>query len=315
MRHNKAVRRGVATVTGAVATILVATFVIFVGLTLAPGDPVARILGGKATDEARAAMREQLGLDDPLLVRYWNWLTGAVHGDFGTSLTSREDVSNLVVPRLGTTFLLVALAGLLVVVVGVGLGLLGGVSERGRPFVALLVGLGVAVPSFVAANLLIGVFAVGLGWFPTYGSGDGLADQLWHLTLPAIALAIGYAAYVAQLSSAAIGEEAEREYVSTANSRGIPSSVVLRHHTLRNAALPVLTASGLAIAGLVAGTVIVEQTFAVDGIGALLVRSVTSRDYPVVLAISLIIVVTFVVVTTLIDLVQLALDPRERAKA
>ncbi|WP_432970193.1 ABC transporter permease [Dactylosporangium sp. CA-233914] len=315
MPHSELARRIVATVSGALATILAASFVIFAGLSMAPGDPVAQVLGAKATDAARANMRARLGLDDPFLVRYWHWLTGALHGDFGTSLTSRQGVTSLIGPRLLTTFMLVAMAALLVLVVGIGLGIAGGVSRRGRAVVSTVVGLGVAVPSFVAANALIGILAVKLGWFPTYGSGDGVLDRMWHLTLPAIALSIGYGAYVSQLTSAAVTEEADQEYVATARGRGVPAGVVLRHHTLRNAALPVLTASGLAVAGLVAGTVIVEQAFAVDGIGGLLVRSISSKDYPVVTAVSLIIVVVFVVVTTLIDLVQVALDPRERTKA
>ncbi|MEW2571833.1 ABC transporter permease [Streptomyces sp. NPDC047070] len=313
--RGRSARRILSALTGALATIVAASFVIFAGLSAAPGDPVAQILGAKATDEARANMRERLGLDDPFLDRYWNWLTGTFHGDFGVSLTSRQDVTALIGPRLTTTFLLVVMAALLVVVIGVGLGVFGGVSRRGRPVVSTLVGLGVAVPSFVAANALIGIFAVELGWFPTYGSGDGLLDQVWHLALPAIALSIGYGAYVSQLTSTAVSEEADKEYVVTAHGRGVPPGVVLRHHTLRNAAVPVLTASGLAVAGLVAGTVIVEQTFAVDGIGALLIRSISSKDYPVVTAVSLIIVVAFVLVTTVIDMVQSALDPRERAES
>ncbi|MFF0698534.1 ABC transporter permease [Streptomyces tendae] len=313
--QGKAARRIISALAGAIATIVAASFVIFAGMSAAPGDPVAQILGAKATDAARANMRERLGLNDPFLERYWDWLTGALHGDFGISLTSRQDVTALIEPRLATTFLLVAMAALLVILVGIGMGVLGGISKRGRPVVSTFVGLGIAVPSFVAANALIGIFAVKLGWFPTYGSGHGFLDAVWHLTLPSIALSIGYGAYVSQLTSAAVSEEAEKEYVVTARGRGVPSGVVLRHHTLRNAAIPVLTASGLAVAGLVAGTVIVEQTFAVDGVGALLIRSISSKDYPVVTAVSLIIVVAFVLVTTVIDMVQTALDPRERAKS
>ncbi|XVU27860.1 ABC transporter permease [Actinoplanes sp. CA-054009] len=313
MPRSDLTRRIVATSAGAVATTLAASFVIFAALTAAPGDPVAQILGAKATDQARASMRESLGLDDPFPIRYWHWLTSALHGDLGTSLTTRQPVTDLIGPRLTTTLLLVIMAALLVVVVGVGLGLTGGLSRRGRALIPALVALGVAVPGFVAANALIGIFAVKLGWFPTFGSGDGFTDRVWHLTLPAIALSIGFGAYVAQLTSAAIAEESEKEYITTAEGRGVPAAVIVRHHTLRNAAVPVLTASGLAIAGLVAGTVIVEQTFAVDGLGALLVRSISTKDYPVVTAVSLIIVTVFVLVTAVIDLVQAALDPRERA--
>ncbi|MEW9548441.1 ABC transporter permease [Nonomuraea sp. NPDC050783] len=306
-------RRTIGAVSGALATIVAASFVIYAGLSVAPGDPVARILGPRATDEARAAVRAQLGLDDPLLERYWHWLTAALQGDLGRSLTYRQEVAGLLGPRLETTLMLVAMAASLVLVVGVAVGVAGGVARRGRPVVAGLVALGVAVPSFVAANLLIGVFAVQLGWFPTYGAGDGFWDKMWHLTLPAVALSIGYGAYVAQLTSAAVEEESGKEYVETSRGRGIPAGIIVRRHVLRNAALPVLTASGLAVAGLVSGTLIVEQAFGVDGIGALLVQSVSSKDYDVVTAVSLLIVIVFVVMTTMIDVVQVALDPRERA--
>lgn len=308
------VGRIVVTVLGAVATVLAASFVIFLGLAAAPGDPVAQILGAKATDEARAQVRADLGLNDPFLQRFGDWLGGAVQGDLGTSLTSRQDVSALIGPRMETSFLLVAMSALLVLVVGIGMGVFGGVSRRGRSATAALVALAIAVPSFVAANFLISTFAVSLGWFPTFGAGEGFLDQVWHLTLPAIALSIGFGAYMTQLTSAAVAEESEKEYVATARGRGIPSGVVLRHHTLRNAALPVLTASGLSVAGLVAGTLIVEQAFGIDGIGSLLVRSISGKDYPVVLAVSMILVITFVVINSLIDLVQVVLDPRSRVK-
>lgn len=308
-------RQTLGTILGAAATVFAASIVIFFGLALAPGDPVAQILGAKSTDTARAQMRESLGLDDPLPQRYWDWLTGALQGDFGTSLTQRQDVTALIGPRMETTFLLVIMSALLVLIVGIGLGIVGGISRKGRAATAGLVALAIAVPSFVAANVLISTFAVGLGWFPTFGAGDGLVDQIWHLTLPSIALSIGFGAYLTQLTSASVAEEAEKEYVVTARGRGIPSRVVLRHHTLRNAALPVLTASGLSVAGLVAGTLIVEQAFGIDGLGNLLVKSVGSKDYPVVCAISIIIVLAFVVINSLIDLMQIALDPRERAKA
>lgn len=304
-----------STVLGAVATVLAASFVIFAALSLAPGDPVALLLGARATDQARAAKRAELGLDDPLVVRYWHWLTEAVHGRFGTSFTYREDVTTLIGPRLSTTLLLVAMAALLIVVVGIGLGVLGGVSDRWRPVVSVASGLGIAVPTFVAASALISLFAVRLGWFPTYGSGDGLPDQLRHLVLPALALSVGYGAYVTQLTAAAVREEEVKEHVMTSRGRGIANRLVLRRHILRNAALPVMTASGLAVAGLVAGALVVEQAFGIDGVGALLVKSVSGKDYPVVTAISLVVVVAFVAVTTAIDIAQVLLDPRQRRAA
>lgn len=307
-------RRVVGALLGACGTILAASFVIFLALSYAPGDPVAQILGAKATDEARAAKRAELGLDDPVVVRYWHWLTDALHGDLGTSLTFRQDVTGLIGPRLETTLLLVAMGSVLMLSVGLAIGVAGGVTRRWRPLVSASVGLGISIPAFVAAGFLTSVFAVGLGWFPTFGAGHGLADRIHHLVLPALALSIGYGAYIAQLTSAAVREESDKEHVLTSRGRGIPSRRILRAHILRNAALPVMTASGLAIAGLVAGAVVVEEAFAIDGIGSLLVKSVSSKDYSVVLAVSLIIVGVFVVITTVIDIAQTLLDPRQRGE-
>lgn len=304
-------RLGISLV-GAATTVLVASFAVFLALGFAPGDPVAQILGQKATEAQRAAMRAQLGLDRPLLVRYWDWLTGLLHGDFGVSLTYRQEVTALLQPRLTTTLMLVVLSLVITVVVGVAAGTLGGVQRRWRPVVTALAGIGVAIPGFVAAAVLISVFAVGLGWFPTYGAGSGFADQLWHLLLPSVALSLSWFAYIAQITTAAVKEEADSEHVRTAIGRGLPRLLVIRRHVLRNALIPVLTVSGVMVGGLVAGSVVVESAFAIDGIGSLLVKSVLNKDYAVVNAVSLLIVVVFVVVTTVVDLVHVALDPRLR---
>lgn len=298
---------------GAAGTVLAASAVIFVALSFAPGDPVAQLLGAKASDEARAAKRAELGLDDNVFVQYWHWLTSAVQGDMGTSFTYRQDVVALIGPRLETTLMLVAMAASLMLSVGIALGALGGISRRWRSVVSGIAGFGISIPTFVAASFLISIFAVQLGWFPTFGTGEGLASRFEHLVLPAVSLSIAYGAYVTQLTSAAVREEAGKEHVVTSRGRGVSSARIVRTHILRNAALPVMTASGLAVAGLVTGAVVVEQAFAIDGIGSLLVRSISSKDYPVVTAVSLIIVVVFVVVTTLIDIAQTMLDPRERS--
>ncbi|MFG2966883.1 ABC transporter permease [Streptomyces sp. NPDC048288] len=297
---------------GAAATVLAASFLVYAALSLTPGDPVDQLVGQRATMAQRAAARAELGLDDPLPVRYVHWVTDAVQGDLGRSITYRQDVTGLIEPRITTTLTLVVLAAVIIVVLGVALGAFGGLSDRWRPLVSALIGVGLSVPAFVSASILIGVFAVKLGWFPTFGAGDGFADRLHHLLLPAIALSLGWTAYVAQMTTAAVREQAGKDHVATAVGRGLGGGLVFRRHILRNAALPVLTASGLTVAGLVAGSVIVETAFSVDGIGSLLMKSVTNKDYPVVMAISMLIVVIFVVVTTLLDLAQTVLDPRTR---
>ena len=295
-----------------VGTILAASFVLYAALSLAPGDPVYQLLGGRGTQEQYAALRAELGLDQPFLIRYWDWLTSAIHGDFGRSFTYKQSVASLIEPRLGITLSLAMYAGLLIVVVGVGLGVLGGATRRAGAPVAAVSGLGIAIPAFVAAQLLIAVFAVRLGWFPVLGAGEAGVDRLRHLTLPAIALAIGYAAYVAQVTRAAVSEERASTHVETARGRGLSRTWVFRRHVLRNAAIPITTVSALAVAGLFAGAVVVEYAFGLGGLGSLLVQSVSARDYNVVLAISLILLVVFVLATTLIDLVQWLLDPRQR---
>jgi peptide/nickel transport system permease protein len=179
--------------------------------------------------------------------------------------------------------------------------------------VAAITGLAIAVPTFVAAQLLVSWFALGLGWFPATGEGSGLFDQLRHLTLPAVALALSWSAYVAQITRTAVREENEREHVDTARGRGVPAGAVFRRHVLRNAAIPIVTISGLTVAGLVASAVVVESAFGLNGIGSLLVQSVSAKDYNVVQAISMLLVVLFIVVTTAIDVLQTSLDPRLRA--
>jgi peptide/nickel transport system permease protein len=162
----------------------------------------------------------------------------------------------------------------------------------------------------VAAIVLIWIFTLQLGWLPALGSGSGFAGQLRHLTMPAVALALSGIAYVARLTRAAANEELRREHVATARSRGIPERYVVQRHVLRNALVPITTAAGLTIAGLIAGTVVVETAFALNGLGSFLVQAVGQKDVPVVQAICLILVAAFIVVNTVVDLLYAVIDPR-----
>ncbi|WP_435747376.1 ABC transporter permease [Microbacterium sp. PMB16] len=299
-------------VVGPILTVFVAAFIIFSALSLAPGDPVSQILGGRATEEQRIALRERLGLDLPMLGQFFNWMLKALQGDLGVSFVYKQDVTAIVAPRLGVTLTLVAMSMLLIIVIGVSMGVFGGVVRKAGAWVSAVVGLMISVPSFVAASFLISTFAVAFGWFPTFGSGVPGPDRIWHLTLPAIALSIGWIAFLAQITMASVAEERDKEHVMTAIGRGLPFRLILRKHILRNAGIPVIAASGLALAALMAGAIVVESAFAVDGIGSLLVSSVLAKDQPVVAAISLLIVSVFVVMTTVVDVLHVALDPRLR---
>ena len=294
------------------ATLLAASFAIFGALYLAPGNPAAFLLSGRAaTPEALAAIDAQYHLDDPFFEQYLRWLGQVLHGDFGRSIQYRTPVSTLLAARLPSTALLVALALLLVLVFGLLLGWIGAV-RGGAVDSTVLVGTTFAVgtPSFVAAILLQGLFAVKLHWFPSGGSGSGTAGMLWHLTLPAVALALYLIGLLARVTRSAMLEALEHEHVTVARSRGVPEFQVIRRHVFRNALGTVLTMTGLIVSTLVVCTVLVESAFSVNGIGQLLDLATTTKDFPVVQAVSLIIVTLFMVVNLVVDLTHPLVDPR-----
>ena len=293
-------------------SLLVSSFAIFAALYVAPGNPISVLSGGRALPPSSVRILEQrYHLNQPFLIRYWDWLTGALHGDLGLSIQLRENVADLIRARAGTTAELVAYAAVIILVAGIGLGLLGalrpGPVDTGTLLVTTVLA---ALPSFVAAVFLITIFAVDLNWFPALGNGSGALDQIRHLTLPAIALATSSLSLVARVTRAALREEMGREHVQTAISRGIPAHLVIRRHVLRNAAIPITTVSGLTIASLIALAAVVEQAFSLNGLGAYLVQSAASKDFAVVQAISLLLVAAFVIANACVDLLYALLDPR-----
>ncbi len=294
------------------ATLLVSSFIIFSALFIAPGNPIATLSGGRSLPASSVkALEDRYHLNDPFFVQYGLWLRGAVRGDLGYSITVREDVSTLIASRFGTTGLLVVYASVLILVLGIGLGLVAGL-RRGFTDTGILVitAISAAIPAFVAAIVLILVFAVKLRWFPALGSGQGFVSTIYHLTLPALALAISSLAIVARVTRAAVREEFGREHVQTAISRGIPRRQLVRRHVLRNAAIPITTISGITIASLIAVDAVVERAFGLNGLGAYLVSSAQSKDFAVVQGISLVLVTAFVVINLLVDVLYAVLDPR-----
>ena len=295
-----------------VVTVLVASFAIYSAMYLAPGSPIAALTGGRTpSPEAIKVLEQRYHLNDPFFVRYVRWLGGALHGDFGRSIPLRQDVSTLIAQRIGTTIQLVLYASFLIIIVGIGLGVLGGLKRGFADTVVIVVTtIGAAVPTFVAAIVLLSVFAVQLGWFPALGTGDGVFDQIKHLTLPAVALAFSAVALVARVTRTSVREELRREHVQTATSRGIPMRLIVRRHVLRNASIPITTVVGLTIASLFAASAIVERAFSLNGIGAYLIQAAASKDMAVVQGITLVIVTVFVVINTLVDVLYAILDPR-----
>jgi peptide/nickel transport system permease protein len=294
------------------ATLLVSSFVIFSALFIAPGNPIAVLSGGRSLPPDSVRILEaRYHLDQPFLTQYWLWLKGALHGDFGISIALRENVSSLIVVRIGTTAALVLFASVLILVVGIGLGLLAGLRPGLLDTSVLAVtAISAAIPSFVAAIVLILLFSVKLTWFPSLGNGTGLFGTIYHLTLPALALATSSLAIVARVTRASVREEFEREHVQTAVSRGIPARQLIRRHVLRNAAIPITTVSGITVASLIAVAAVVERAFGLSGLGAYLVASANSKDFAVVQGISLVLVTAFVLVNVLVDFLYAFLDPR-----
>jgi peptide/nickel transport system permease protein len=298
-------------------TLLLTSFLVFGAMHAAPGDPASFLLAGRTpTPEAVAAVRTQYHLDDPVMEQYGRWIGGAVTGDLGRSVQFRQEVAGLITARLPTTLVLVAYASLIMVVGGLLLGFLSALRP-GPVDRAVLFGttMAVATPSFVAAIGLISLFAVGLGWFPTFGAGTGVLGTIHHLTLPAIALGLSLVGLLARVTRASMVDELRRDHVDMARLRGLPEPTVVRRHVARNALVPVVTITGTIVSGLLVATAIVETAFGLPGIGSMLVQSVVTRDFPVVQAICLLVVLAFVLANLLVDLFLPVLDPRTRGYA
>lgn len=296
---------------GLLLTLFLSSVVIFSALLLTPGDPIATLAGGaKPNPELIAQIRAEYHLDDPIWLRYLQWLGGVFSGDFGRSFVYKTDVLDLVVPRFGVTFQLVLLTVVFILIFGVGSGILaatrGAVVDR---TVAMVTALGMALPTFVVAILVIWIFAKSLGWFPVFGEGSGGLDRLWHLVLPAVSLSVMFIAYISRITRSSLVAQLHSEHVETARVRGIPRGRIFRVHVFRNAAPQILAISGTTIAGLFAAAAIAEQAFGLGGIGSLLTEAAARKDLPVVQLVSLLLVTIFVVLNAIADLLSALIDP------
>ncbi|MFG2650402.1 ABC transporter permease [Streptomyces sp. NPDC048436] len=300
-----------------VATVIVSSLAIYGAMFLTPGDPATLLVGGSRDPDPHvlAEVHREYHLDDPFIQGYWHWLSGALHGDFGKSLVYRDTVAHLIGTRAGDTLALVGFAAVLVLTAGTVIGTFAALrGGRTETLATTLTAGAMAVPTFVMSVLLIWLFAVQLPWFPVYGSGEGFTGTLAHLTLPAVALAMTWIGYVAQVTRTAVRAELRAEHVETSRSRGVPERTVVRRHVLHNASGPVLAVSGVGIAGLIATAAVAEQAFGTGGLGALMIEAASKQDMAVVQAVSLIFVVVFVVINTAVDLVSAAFDPRLSGK-
>ena len=289
------------------------------------GDPVVFLLGQDATQQQIRDLRADLGLDRSFVVQFWNFLANAVQGEFGLSLRQGAKVSRLIAERLPATLELALVAGVLSLALGIPMGVFAAL-RRGtvlsQVFMAISL-LGVALPTFLIGILLIFVFAVGLGWFPSFGRGDvvqfgwwssGLATaQGWHhIVLPAVTLAVFQLTLIMRLVRAEMLEVLRTDYIKFARARGLTNRAIHFGHALRNTLIPVITIIGLQLGALIAFAIITETVFQWPGMGLLFIQAVTFADIPVMAAYLCLIALIFVVINLVVDLLYFAVDPRLR---
>ena len=298
-------------------TLLAASLVVFVVLEILPGDPAAVMLGVGAQPDTVAALRAELGLDRPAVLRYFAWLGGMLTGDLGRSYTYGVPVAELIRERLAVSLPLAGLALALAALVGIPAGVLAA-SRRGSGAdlgVMAATQLGVAVPNFWFAILLILLFSVQLRWLPAGGFAGwsaGLWPGLRSLLLPAVALALPQGAILARVTRSAVLETLGESYVRTARAKGLPWRAALWRHAVPNAMIPVVTILGLQFSFLLAGTIIIEQVFYLPGLGRLIFQAIAQRDLIVVKSLIVLLAGSVVVVNFVVDLAYAWLDPRLR---
>ena len=299
------------------ASLIVASLVVFAAVEIVPGDPARFMLGINAQPDTVAALRAELGLDRSLVERYLSWVGGLFTGDLGVSYTYRSPVSEIVAERLQVSLPLAVYALALTVVIAFPVGMLAA-GSRGGVVDTLFTGatqLGIAVPNFWFALLLILLFSVNLGWFSAGGFPGwqaGLLPGLQALTLPAIALALPQASILARVLRSSLIDTLSDDYIRTARAKGLSAGQALRRHALRNAMIPVFTIIGLQFSFLIAGAVIIENVFFLPGLGRLVLQAITQRDLIVVESVVMLLVLAVILVNFVVELAYAWIDPRLR---
>jgi peptide/nickel transport system permease protein len=300
-------------------SLAIASLVIFTVIEVAPGDPASFMLGINAQEDTLAALRTELGLDQTKVQRYLAWVGGMVQGDFGTSYQYRTPVAEMIGDRLWVSLPLALYALILSTLIAFPAGIYAA-SRRGKGGDIGVMGatqIGVAIPNFWFAMMLVLVFAINLRWFSAGGFAgwdEGIFAALKSLTLPAIALALPQAAILARVMRSALLDVLGEDFMRTARAKGLSRGQALRRHGLRNAMIPVLTILGLQFSFLLAGGIIIEQVFYLPGLGRLIFQSISARDLIVVESVTMLLVFAVIIVNFAVDLAYAAVDPRLRAR-
>lgn len=300
----------------AIPVLIGATFLVFAIMDFAPGDPARIILGSGATEQALALKRAELGLDDPFLVRYGNFLLGLIQGDLGISYRNGQAVTELIWGRLGNTLILAAAGMIFAVIVGIPVGIISAIKQystldKTTMFLTLFF---MAVPTFWFALILVIIFSLNLGWFPASGMGHGLIPLLKSLVLPTVTLGFGYAALIARTTRSSVLEVMRQDYIDTARSKGITERAVIWTHMMKNALIPIVTIIGLNFGTLLGGSVLTETIFSWPGVGRFVVESISNKDIPSVLGSIVMLAILFSLVNLIVDILYSFLDPRIKSQ-
>lgn len=285
------------------------SLIVFLIMHLAPGDPVRLMLGDTATEEQLAAMRVELGYDRPLIVQYFDYILGLITGDWGTSLFYKQPVLDLILGVLGNTLKLTASAMIVALIIAIPLGIVAGV-KRGSAVDMVSMGfalLGQSLSPVWLGILLVLIFSVNLGWLPAFGD-----ETFANIILPSITLGTPLAAVTCRMVRAGMIDTLEEDYILVARAKGTPNFTVITKYALKNVMIPVITIVGLQVGTFLGGAVVTEQVFAWNGIGRLMVSSITKRDYPVVIGCLLICSFLFVMINFAVDMLYMLVDPRLR---
>ena len=295
--------------------VFLASILIFAMVRVTPSDPIASMTKGKRiSQETREALVRQFHLDKSVPEQYVIWITGALRGDLGNSYTKKQPVTDIIAGRLPTTMQIVLMSAVLAIALSIPIGIICAVKmntliDRLLSTLTLIL---VASPVFLTAIVLMLVFALNLRWFPSFGAGKSFAENLYYLFLPSLALSLSMVALIARITRSNMIEQLNAPYATTAVAKGIPYRKVVLKHCFKNTVIPVVTVASLQIGTMSVGAVLVENVFALGGIGDVLISAIKASDYPVVQGITLLLVTVFALINLLVDILYAVIDPRIR---
>jgi peptide/nickel transport system permease protein len=295
---------------------LAVSALIFFLIRLTPSDPMASITGGRRiSGETRAALASQYHLDRSLPRQYLIWLGNLFRGNLGDSFKHRQPVAAMLASRLSTTLQLALMSAVMAVLMAIPAGILGAVKKDSAldRFISALMVYCVSAPVFLNAIVLMLVFSLRLRWFPAFGAGHGFIENLYYLALPAFALSLNMVALMGRLTRDRMIGELKSQYALALAAKGVPFGRILIRHCLKNTLIPVITVAGIQIGSMVIGATLVENVFALGGVGALLIEGIQASDYPVVQSIIMLLVALFLLLNLLVDIVYVLIDPRIRS--